>query len=344
MDIKKLLFKYGDKAIFVVFLAIFLWSALKMVSSQNFGGNTIPPLGQAFVADPELMAESDSASLNRSITAPQYSDASNDIATDPVKLEPREGEKKCPACGWFSPKEAEVCGHCGYRWDRTPQKDNDKDRDGLPDDWELKYFKNLDQGPKDDPDGDGYNNKEEYEAGTDPTDPKSIPQPFSIAEISKEPVDILFKGYIVHEGGDSEKPDTINWAIEINWGRNTQTKIIQYGGYFHGYKLYPVKKEVERVFNEKLNDWVVTDIWYLTIQKKGRKEIIARKNTEVREQELYVKFRVNSGNQKGQVTDKLYDGDKFIVNSDEFKIQTVSETQVIVWDKNNNLLTIKKGQ
>ena len=45
----------------------------------------------------------------------------------------------------------------------------DSDQDGLPDWWELKYFGNLNQGPGDDPDGDGLTNLQEYQYGTDPT-------------------------------------------------------------------------------------------------------------------------------------------------------------------------------
>ena len=44
----------------------------------------------------------------------------------------------------------------------------DVDRDGLPDDWEMEHFGNLDQGADDDFDEDGYTNSEEYENGTDP--------------------------------------------------------------------------------------------------------------------------------------------------------------------------------
>ena len=57
----------------------------------------------------------------------------------------------------------------------------DSDRDGLPDWWEIKYFGNLSQGPYDDYDGDGLSNLEEYqlslvyggsyENGLDPTNP-----------------------------------------------------------------------------------------------------------------------------------------------------------------------------
>ncbi|UCH89850.1 MAG: hypothetical protein JSV49_04190, partial [Thermoplasmata archaeon] len=54
--------------------------------------------------------------------------------------------------------------------------EDDKDADGLDDEWELDYFGNLDSnGPDDDPDNDGYSNLQEYEQGTDPTNPESKP-------------------------------------------------------------------------------------------------------------------------------------------------------------------------
>ncbi len=50
---------------------------------------------------------------------------------------------------------------------------NDSDNDGLADDWEIKYFTNLDQKGTDDPDQDGLSNTDEQTAQTDPTKPDS---------------------------------------------------------------------------------------------------------------------------------------------------------------------------
>ena len=53
----------------------------------------------------------------------------------------------------------------------------DTDNDGLDDNWELAKFGNLAQGPKDDPDGDGWNHAREQIRGTNPNE---ADEPFAI--------------------------------------------------------------------------------------------------------------------------------------------------------------------
>ncbi|MFH1709140.1 MAG: hypothetical protein ABIF71_14645 [Planctomycetota bacterium] len=47
----------------------------------------------------------------------------------------------------------------------------DADGDGLPDSWEWLYFTDYDEVAGGDPDLDGFTNRQEYNANTDPTDP-----------------------------------------------------------------------------------------------------------------------------------------------------------------------------
>jgi len=54
--------------------------------------------------------------------------------------------------------------------------DFEGDKDGMPDSWEMKHFGNLDEGPTDDYDGDGYTNLNEYLNSTDPSNPYDLPR------------------------------------------------------------------------------------------------------------------------------------------------------------------------
>ncbi|MBI3855233.1 MAG: hypothetical protein HY293_06040, partial [Planctomycetes bacterium] len=53
----------------------------------------------------------------------------------------------------------------------------DSDGDGMDDAWEMTHFLSLAQTAGGDPDGDGYTNLQEFQAGTDPMDPLSKPAP-----------------------------------------------------------------------------------------------------------------------------------------------------------------------
>ena len=52
---------------------------------------------------------------------------------------------------------------------------NDLDADGLPDAWEITNFGNVNQSASGDPDRDGFSNLVEYQNGSDPNNPNSVP-------------------------------------------------------------------------------------------------------------------------------------------------------------------------
>ncbi len=88
-----------------------------------------------------------------------------------------EGGDPKKACGRPIPAEATECPFCHTKQPELVKIEVDTDRDGMPNEWELQYGFNPNDG-KDaaaDVDGDGFTNLEEYEAKTDPKDPKSHP-------------------------------------------------------------------------------------------------------------------------------------------------------------------------
>jgi len=83
------------------------------------------------------------------------------------------------ACGKPIPEKADICPFCGEK-QQAIREVNEKYStlgDGVPDVFKRKYGINIrEAGAADsDIDGDGFTLREEYEAGTDPTDPKSRP-------------------------------------------------------------------------------------------------------------------------------------------------------------------------
>jgi YD repeat-containing protein len=59
--------------------------------------------------------------------------------------------------------------------------------DGLPDNWEIYYFGDINSGPNDDPDNDGITNLQEFEEDTDPTVAQPAPQ--RVQQLSVSPGD-----------------------------------------------------------------------------------------------------------------------------------------------------------
>ena len=88
------------------------------------------------------------------------------VCKKPIK----DGTKVCPLCGEAQPE---------------PEKPvADGDGDGLPDDWEKKYGRDVAQNDADaDKDGDGFTNAEEFAAGTDPADKLSHPDYFASLKV-----------------------------------------------------------------------------------------------------------------------------------------------------------------
>ena len=110
------------------------------------------------------------------------------------------------ACGRPIPADLEKCPFCGMK-QHVVKVEVDSDNDGLPNDWEKKYGLNSnDSADADlDKDGDGFTNREEFEAKTDPSDPKSHPDyldSLSVAgQLQQTTLPFWFQSYTPIPGG-----------------------------------------------------------------------------------------------------------------------------------------------
>ncbi|MBR9703149.1 cell envelope integrity protein TolA, partial [Candidatus Woesearchaeota archaeon] len=96
----------------------------------------------------------------------------------------------------------------------------DSDEDGLPDSWEEEHFGCTNcADPNSDPDGDEYNNLEEYYGDSDPNDASSLPDSTSSVPEEKHTVGIILlivgllfmlggAGYLIYDAKFVEHPTT----------------------------------------------------------------------------------------------------------------------------------------
>ena len=100
----------------------------------------------------------------------------------------------------------------------------DSDGDGLPDDWELRYFGDLSPKPNEDTDGDGIDNFTEFAFGTNPTDPNSYTS-FKPSMVSRGQQSFLSTTFRRRAGA------VLDYFIEtspdlVSWSRST-TEIVE---------------------------------------------------------------------------------------------------------------------
>lgn len=145
-DYKKLLIKYIDKIVFVVFLIFFGWQAFNFViMTTPAETETIPRIPKESLGTEPALFEA--RFVLRNFKKPLEPDARHDLTTDPEKIEPGPTEKQCPRCGWIVLRSVVTCPKCKYSWTGVEPLPTD-DGKGLPPPVEGIPFRVLSAGLK----------------------------------------------------------------------------------------------------------------------------------------------------------------------------------------------------
>jgi hypothetical protein len=103
----------------------------------------------------------------------------------------------------------------------------DSDADELADDWEMAYFSTLDRDGSSDFDGDGHSDREEFEAGTNPTNGQSVLRVLTLQRTGMGQVGILWaavvgKVYAVQARDSATEGDWVS-LVSIRAASTTQS-------------------------------------------------------------------------------------------------------------------------
>lgn len=169
---------------------------------------------------------------------------SNQVATFFIP----ESRVWCIDCRRPIPFDSEKCVFCGATQpDGRPPADLDSNRDGIPDAWYRQYGMDpydstiADQ----DWDGDGFTNRQEYEAGTSPIDPEDHPPVdvlLRVKSIEGRSVTLQFRGHQVMPDG------SVRCQFNLPGGQTPMLPIgasLEIGGYTFEFVEYEVR-QVER--------------------------------------------------------------------------------------------------
>ena len=190
-----------DKAALLGTLVILLVSALLLLAlalagpSAGTPGDSSRGPAQAAQAQPLDLAFLDEAIRN--LASPMAVSEKAGALTSELRV-------FCVKCGKAIPFDAPTCVFCG---ENQPEPNEDRDGDGMPDEWEIARGFNPDD-PDDarqDADADGFTNLEEYLAKTDPSSNKDAPHIITklrIDQLRQERFRLRFEAVQTLESGD----------------------------------------------------------------------------------------------------------------------------------------------
>lgn len=239
-----------------------------------------------------------------------------------------EWRVKCVKCGRPIPVDADVCPfrNCGAQQPPVVKAlPKDSDFDKMPDEWEFKYGlnPNLDDANQD-ADNDGFTNLEEYQAGTNPSDPASHP-PYAtklrVIKIGRTAMPLSFQGV--------QRLSTNDVRFLLKNRQSQRDAYATLGDTVDGYKL--VKYDEKKIMVKKGTFSVEEDVSVLTVSKDNK----------------IIPLTINKDNQgeKGASLIFLVDQTKMIVKigdviklkNNSYKIVDIKKDSVILTDINTGM-------
>jgi len=180
--------------------------------------------------------------------------------------------------------------------------------DGIPAGWKLRYGFSIEDPNlgSQDPDNDGFTIKEEYDAHTDPTDPKSRPSilvKLKMVKFTYVPFRIQFKAA-------NRLPDgSLQFQLNLLDVAQKKTRFVKTGDDFEGYKVGEYREKI--VEEEKGGVKYKVDRSELDLTNIKLNEIVTLVlNTQKESDESHVKFQINVPDAK-LVPDEVKRGDTF---------------------------------
>ncbi len=195
----------------------------------------------------------------------------------------------CIDCARPIPYEATECPRCGAKQVKGPKPSEDKDDDGMLDEWENGHGLNpLDpDDAKADLDKDGFSNREEFLFKTDPTDPASAPPVIAklrVADIKAMPFHLKFMALNHLTAGD---------IFQINSTKSGKTSWYRMREIVDGYTITNYRSVIVRERMDAGTMMRDVDRSVLTLQSltSGR-TIFLQKGEPVPVNEYEVRFRL----------------------------------------------------
>jgi|GEM_PF-3336649 len=214
----------------------------------------------------------------------------------------------------------------------NPVSPDRKDKHGITIQWKLENNFAIDDPSvaESDTDKDGFNNKEEFLAKTNPRDPESRPGLLLKLRVEKftiVPFRVKFQGY---------NPDVTTgqmiYQLNLLDVKNNKTRMVREGDIIEGYKVGAFRKKIVEKINPATGEKEQIDESELDlINLRLDETIILIRNKEIRSDESFVILKVDSPRGK-VVPSRVVRGDKFKLDGKEYQLITPSDKTITIKD------------